>query len=221
MKHEVINELKRKERSSEKAIQCSEKQRKIGDKPVNNKSAKQDYQNLADISLLILSIETKVVINFYDDSMTPRCKVLYNIMRQEWPNEEKDCIIRPEAMDDISNIIELSQRPTPYPTQMLRYSQLAGFYLIYAYLICDLAHPIMKDSYMQTYALYRRIIVMMGDQALRRLTYIAVKVAQKKDPLLAHLRHIELHDTDDLIRIKKDFFMYFINKLTTLHYISS
>ncbi|OUC43698.1 hypothetical protein D917_09608 [Trichinella nativa] len=39
------------------------------------------------------------------------CKVLYNIMRQEWPNEEKDCIIRPEAMYDISNIIELSERP--------------------------------------------------------------------------------------------------------------
>ncbi|KRY10890.1 hypothetical protein T12_5624 [Trichinella patagoniensis] len=148
MKHEVINELKRKQRSSETAIQCSEKQRKIGDKPVNNKSAKQDYQNLADISLLILSIEAKVVINFYDDWMTPRCKVLYNIMRQEWLNKEKDCIIRPEAMDDISNIIELSQRPHAsialsategtdkeklskhifeYPTQMLRYSQLAGF----------------------------------------------------------------------------------------------
>ncbi|KRX15939.1 hypothetical protein T07_9546 [Trichinella nelsoni] len=110
MKHEIINELKRKERSSEKAMQCSEKQRKICDKPVNNKSAKQDYQNLADISLLILSIETKVVINFYD-WMTPRCKVLYKIMRQEWPNEEKDCMIRPEAMDNISNIIELSQRP--------------------------------------------------------------------------------------------------------------
>ncbi|KRY32063.1 hypothetical protein T01_4019 [Trichinella spiralis] len=50
---------------------------------------------------------------------------------------------------------------------------------------------------------------MKGDQALRRLTYIAVKVAQKKDPLLAHLRHIESHDKmklDDLIRIKKDFF---------------
>ncbi|KRZ96834.1 hypothetical protein T08_16021 [Trichinella sp. T8] len=81
---------------------------------------------------------------------------------------------RPEATDDISNIIELSQRSHAsialsategtdkeklskhifeYPTQMLRYSQLAGFYLIYAYLICDLAHPIMKDSYMQTYAL--------------------------------------------------------------------
>ncbi|KRY32060.1 hypothetical protein T01_1361 [Trichinella spiralis] len=124
MKHEIINELKRKERSSEKAIQCSEKQRKIGDKPFITricdyiqklcqlrKLAWMNYQNLADISLLILSIETKVVINFYDDWMTPRCKVLYNIMRQEWPNEEKDCIIRPEAMDDTSNIIELSQRP--------------------------------------------------------------------------------------------------------------
>ncbi|KRZ66377.1 hypothetical protein T10_12266 [Trichinella papuae] len=84
----------------------------------------------------------------------------------------------------------------------------------------DIDHPthlIMQDAYLKTYALWytracdvwisfpdqlrdyigliadRRIIVMMGGQASRRLTYIAIEVAQKKEPSLAHLRHIASH----------------------------
>ncbi|KAL1234323.1 Protein TANC1 [Trichinella spiralis] len=82
---------------------------------------------------------------------------------------------RPEAMDDILISLNYPNVPTPvlhcpqqkgltkkvfeYPTQMFRYSQLAGFYLIYAYLICDLAHPIMKDAYLQTYFEYKLYIL--------------------------------------------------------------
>ncbi|KRZ50901.1 hypothetical protein T02_12727 [Trichinella nativa] len=128
-----------------------------------------------------------------------------------------------------------------YVSDMLASSQLIGFYLIYYILVCDTAHPIMRDSYLtmdtmkfieaydvwnQYPKCYRKYmglmadkdtLALMGGHCLRRLTYIAIQIASRRDPSLKNLKFVVPPDSDKLdLLIKK----YFPDETTNLNTIN-
>ncbi|KRZ17117.1 hypothetical protein T11_6030 [Trichinella zimbabwensis] len=113
---------------------------------------------------------------------------------------------------------------------MLRFNQLVGFYLIYYFLVCDKAHPIIQDAYLAVDALkfveaydiwekypekYREYmgliadkntLALMGGYPLRRLSYIAIQIAKKHEPTLRNLKHATPPDYAFLDELIKKYF---------------
>ncbi len=200
---------------------------------------------------LLLMIGKRIDLQFCSEYMLARAKAIYSILDKQWEEKALDKVITPEKLKILSDAFSRTQgmrcvicvfivhmarsmssdQPIyKYIADMLEYSQLSGFYLIYYILICDSGHPIMRDSYLtmdtmkfiEAYDLwnqypdsYRKYMGLMADKEtlsamgghpLRRLTYIAIQVASRRDPSIKNLKHIVPADSDKLDLLIKRYF---------------
>ncbi|KRX56697.1 hypothetical protein T09_15461 [Trichinella sp. T9] len=204
-----------------------------------------EMSRLLNGALCLLTIGKKIDIQFCVEWMTARAKAIYSILDVPWNDKALDKVIIPERLKVLSDasgraqrmrcaicmfIIHMSksmicEQPIyKYVADMLEYSQLIGFYLIYYILVCDTGHPVMKDSYLtmdtmkfieaydvwnQYPKCYRKYMGLMADKdtlslmggnCLRRLTYIAIQIAARRDPSIKNLKFVLQPDSEPLLQ---------------------
>ncbi|KRX70264.1 hypothetical protein T06_14261 [Trichinella sp. T6] len=204
-----------------------------------------EMSRLLNGALCLLTIGKKIDIQFCVEWMTARAKAIYSILDVPWNDKALDKVIIPERLKVLSDAFGRAQRMRcaicmfiihmsksmiceqpiyKYVADMLEYSQLIGFYLIYYILVCDTGHPIMKDSYLtmdtmkfieaydvwnQYPKCYRKYMGLMADKdtlslmggnCLRRLTYIAIQIAARRDPSIKNLKFVLPSDSEPLLQ---------------------
>ncbi|KRZ81573.1 hypothetical protein T08_1388 [Trichinella sp. T8] len=204
-----------------------------------------EMSRLLNGALCLLTIGKKIDIQFCVEWMTARAKAIYSILDVPWNDKALDKVIIPERLKVLSDAFGRAQRMRcaicmfiihmsksmiceqpiyKYVADMLEYSQLIGFYLIYYILVCDTGHPIMKDSYLtmdtmkfieaydvwnQYPKCYRKYMGLMADKdtlslmggnCLRRLTYIAIQIAARRDPSIKNLKFVLPPDSEPLLQ---------------------
>ncbi len=221
-----------------------------------------DVSRLLNCAFCLLTIGKKIEIQYCTTWMIARAKAIYSILNIEWSDNALDKVIAPEKLKVLSDafnraqrmrcaicifIIHMSKSMTceqpiyRYVTDMLQYSQLVGFYLIYYILVCDTAHPIMKDPYLtmdtmrfiEAYNMWdqyprcyrkfmglmadRETLSVMGGNPLRRLTYIAIQLAARRDPSIKNLKFVVPQDSDKLDNLIKKHFPETATNLNTIN----
>ncbi|KRX32414.1 hypothetical protein T05_11345 [Trichinella murrelli] len=210
-----------------------------------------EMSRLLNITFGLLTIGKKIDVQYCIEWMTARAKAIYSILDIPWDEKALDKVVTPERLKVLSDtfgraqrmrcvicmfIIHMSKSTTcdqpiyQYIADMLKYGQLIGFYLIYYILVCDTAHPIMRDSYLKMDTIkfieaydvwnqypkcYREYmeqmadkdtLALMGGRCLQRLTYIAIQIGSRRDPSLKNLDFVIPPDSDKLDLLIKKYF---------------
>ncbi|KRZ87119.1 hypothetical protein T08_14381 [Trichinella sp. T8] len=210
-----------------------------------------EMSRLLNITFGLLTIGKKIDVQYCIEWMTARAKAIYSILDIPWDEKALDKVVTPERLKVLSDtfgraqrmrcvicifIIHMSKSTTcdqpiyEYIADMLKYGQLIGFYLIYYILVCDTAHPIMRDSYLtmdtikfieaydvwneypECYREYmeqmadKDTLALMGGHCLQRLTYIAIQIGSRRDPSLKNLKFVIPPDSDKLDLLIKKYF---------------
>ncbi|KRX20826.1 hypothetical protein T07_11403 [Trichinella nelsoni] len=221
-----------------------------------------EMSRLLNGTFCMLTIGKKIDVQFCVEWMTARAKAIYSILDVPWSDKALDKVIIPERLKVLSDAFGRAQRMRcticmfiihmsnsmvceqpiyKYIADMLQYSQLVGFYLIYDILVCDTLHPIMKDSYLtmdtmrfvkaydvwnQYPKCYRKYMGLMADKdtlslmggnCLRRLTYIAIQIAARRDPSIKNLKFVLPPDSDKLDLLIKKYFPDVTTSLNTIN----